>query len=122
MRIHDRKAQSAAIVAEPRCECGCVVEQHDCISDTSVCLNTRCPEQCGQYRPQAAAADMFTSAPLPGILSPFCTSDGQYFANAEDARRAQIDLEERARADRAEFDRVAAELAAEDAAAARRVA
>ena len=86
---------------EPRCECGCIAQHHDCLSEAGECLNTRCPEDCTRYRPvqpvgatKAAEATFYTSEPIPGRQNPFCTSDGRYWADAELARRAQKDLDE----------------------------
>lgn len=83
---------------EPMCECGHVGEEHDCIGETSDCLNTRC--LCREYRPQALAgatiatsSGSYTSEPIPGVQSPFYAGD-RYYANAEDARRARLELDE----------------------------
>ena len=81
-----------------RCECGHCVEEHDCLSEEGECLNTRC--DCSRYRarlPRAAAVvapgDMYTSEPIPGRPSLFYAGD-RYYANAEDARRVQQNLDE----------------------------
>ena len=85
----------------PFCACGCQGEQHDQIGDTSDCLNTRCPENCTEYRPQAPAGvtiaapgSMYTSEPLQNVQGAFHTTDGRYWGDIETARRAQKHLDE----------------------------
>jgi hypothetical protein len=49
-----------------------------------------------QERPQPlrpGPTSTYTSSPLARRRSPFCTSDGRYWASSEDARRAQLELD-----------------------------
>jgi hypothetical protein len=84
----------------PACQCGCGIEQHDCLSEDGECLSTRCPQQCTRYRAQAPASattsageGMFTSEPIAGRQSAFYAGE-RYIADAELARREQRDLDE----------------------------
>lgn len=42
---------------------------------------------------RADDATMYTSEPLPDVRSPFYTTAGQYYANEESCRRAQLELD-----------------------------
>ena len=49
-------------MTEPRCECGCIAEQHNPLSDDSECLNPRCPAQCRHYVPVGGRAKAIVQA------------------------------------------------------------